>query len=212
MGVRLELPPAAVSDSLRETGFGFLFAPMHHGAMKHAAAPRRELGVRTVFNVLGPLTNPAGATHQLLGVFDAAWVAKLAEVLRELGCERALVVHGDDGLDEISPTGPTSVVELRHGKLDAQRWTPEDAGLERCTLEDLRGGDLQDNVALARRVLEGEPGPPRDAVALNAGAALFVAGAADDLWKGVQDARLLLESGQARAKLQEIVDYTQRVA
>ena len=212
LGVRLELTPAAVSDALRETNFGFLFAPRHHGAMKHAAGPRRELGVRTVFNVLGPLTNPAGATHQLLGVFDAAWVPKLAEVLRELGCERALVVHGEDGLDEVSPTGPTSVVELRGGKLDAQRWQPEDAGVQRCSLADLQGGDLDENLAIARRVLDGEPGPARDAVTLNAGAALYVAGVADDLWKGVQDARLLLESGQARAKLNEIVRYTQRMA
>lgn len=211
LGVKIELSPAAVQDALRETGFGFLFAPLHHGAMKHAAGPRRELGVRTVFNVLGPLTNPAGATHQLLGVYDAAWVYRLAEVLRELGCKRALVVHGADGLDEISPTGATSVVELRDGKLDAKRWEPEDAGVARCTLADLQGGDLARNVEIARRVLDGEPGAPRDAVALNAGAALYVAGEVDDLWKGVQDARLLLESGQARAKLDEIVAYTNRI-
>jgi anthranilate phosphoribosyltransferase len=212
LGVKLELSPAAVGDTLRETGFGFLFAPQHHGAMKYAAGPRRELGVRTIFNVLGPLTNPAGATHQLLGVFDAAWLPKLAEVLHELGCTRALVVHGDDGLDEISPTGPTSVVELRDGKLDAQRWQPEDAGVQRCALADLQGGDLRDNVAIARRVLDGELGAPRDAVALNAGAALYVAGAADGLAKGVQDARQILESGRARAKLDEIVEYTNRIA
>ena len=210
--VRIDLPPGADEDCLRDTSFGFLFAPLHHGAMKHAAGPRKELGQRTVFNVLGPLTNPAGATHQLMGVYAATLVPKMVEVLRVLGTRRALVVHGADGLDEISPTGPTTVAELRDGKIDLQTWQPEDAGLRRCALDDLRGGSLEENVAIAIRVLDGEPGPRQDAVALNAGAALFVAGASGDLWKGVQDARLLLESGIARAKLREVAGYTQRVA
>jgi anthranilate phosphoribosyltransferase len=210
--VCIELPPAAIEDCLRDTGFGFLFAPLHHGAMQHAAGTRRDLGVRTVFNLLGPLTNPAGATHQLLGVYDGALVVTLAEVLRDLGCERALVVHGADGLDELSPTGATTVAELLGGRIDVQSWTPEDLGVGRHRLEDLQGGDLQDNVRLAERVLAGERGALQDAVAMNAGAALYVAGVVSDAWKGTQDARLLLESGQARRKLDEIVACTQRSA
>jgi anthranilate phosphoribosyltransferase len=209
LGVRIDLPPEAIEDCLRDTGFGFLYAPLHHGAMQHAAAPRRELGVRTVFNILGPLTNPAGATHQLVGVYDPGLVGTLAEVLGDLGSEGALVVHGDDGLDEISPTGPTTVAVLRGGKVDVQRWAPADVGMQPCTLAELHGGTLEEHVRLARRVLDGEPGPRQNAVTLNAGAALVVAGAAGDWWKGIQDARLLLESGQVRAKLEEIVACTQ---
>jgi anthranilate phosphoribosyltransferase len=212
LGVQLELSPEGVADSMRCTRFGFLFAPIHHRAMRHAAGPRRELGVRTVFNLLGPLTNPAGATHQLLGVYDRALVPKLAEVLRQLGCERALVVHGHDGLDEISTAGPTAVAELRGGRIELGTWHPEDVGLPRHPVEALRGGDVEANVQICRRVLDGVPGAARDAVMLNAGAALYVAGAVDDLWKGVQEARLLLESGQVRSKLAEIVEFTQRLA
>lgn len=207
LGLRLEVAPELVGDGLRHTGFGFLFAPLHHPAMRHAAGPRRQLGVRTVFNILGPLTNPAGASHQLLGVYDAALAPTLAEVLRDLGCKRALVVHGHDGLDEISPAAPTTVVELRRGRIDSSIWKPEDFGLPRHELGDIQGGDLEANVRVARAVLAGEPGPCADAVALNAGAALYLSEAVDDPWKGVREARLLLESGQARRKLDEIVAY-----
>jgi anthranilate phosphoribosyltransferase len=178
--------------------------------MKHAVVPRRELGVRTVFNVLGPLTNPAGATHQLLGVYDKHMTRVLAEVLDVLGTQRALVVHGHDGLDEISPTGPSQIVELQAGKIDTSTVQPEDFGVKPCTLADVQGGDLERNVDIARRVLAGEPGPYQDAVTLNAGAALYVAGQVDDLWKGVQDARALLTGGQARAKLDEIVEFSRK--
>ncbi len=208
LGLRFDMTPEQVSDALRQTGFGFLFAPLHHPAMRHAAGPRRELGVRTVFNILGPLTNPAGATHQLLGVYDAALAPTLAEVLRDLGCRRALVVHGHDGLDEISPAGPTTVVELRGGRIDSRIWQPEDLGLQRHRLRDIQGGDVEANVRVARAVLAGEAGPCLDAVALNAGAALYLGEAVDDPWKGVQEARLLLESGQARRKLDEIITYS----
>lgn len=211
LGIRIDLPAPASEDSLRHTGFAFLFAPLHHTAMQHAAGVRRELGVRTIFNLLGPLTNPAGATHQLLGVYAPELVPKLAEVLRELGAERALVVHGAGGLDEISPAGPTLVAELRHGKIDVQTWRPEDVGISPSPVESLRGGDVADNLALAKRVLQGERGPLQDAVTLNAGAALYVAGASGDWWKGVRDARLLLESGQVHAKAVEIAAFTQRV-
>jgi anthranilate phosphoribosyltransferase len=212
LGVEIELSPEGVADSMRATCFGFLFAPIHHRAMRHAAGPRRELGMRTVFNLLGPLTNPAGATHQLVGIYDRALVPTMAEVLRELGCRRALVVHGHDGLDEISTAGPTAVAELRDGRIDQRTWQPEDVGLPRHPVEALRGGSVEENAEIARRVLDGVPGAARDAVMLNAGAALLVAGAVDDLWKGVQEARLLLESGQVRAKLAEIVEFTHRLA
>jgi anthranilate phosphoribosyltransferase len=178
--------------------------------MKHAVVPRRELGVRTVFNVLGPLTNPAGATHQLLGVYDKGMTRRLAEVLDVLGTQRALVVHGHDGLDEISPTGPSQIVELHAGKIDASNVAPGDFGIAPCGLADLQGGDLQRNLDIARHVLAGELGPYHDAVALNAGAALYVAGQAGDLWKGVQEARALLRGGQARAKLDEIVEFSRK--
>jgi len=210
LGVHIELQPAALEDCLRDTGFAFLFAPRHHPSLRHAAGPRRELGVRTVFNLLGPLANPAGATHQVLGVPTAAWVEPLGEVLRELGCEGALVVHAADGQDELSTTGPTTVMELRRGRLDRQTWQPEDFGLRRTSLADLRGGSRDENVAIATRVLAGEAGPLQDAVTLNAGAALYIAGARDDVWKGVQDARLLLESGQVQRRLQEIITCTSR--
>jgi anthranilate phosphoribosyltransferase len=208
LGVRIELDVEAVEACLRDTGFAFLFAPRFHPAWRHVAAPRRELGVRTVFNVLGPLVSPAEATHQLLGVYDAALVPKLAEVLGALGTRRALVVHGEDGIDEISASGPTRVAELRDGRVRPGIWRPEDAGVAPSSPEALRGGGLAENVALARRVLDGEPGPLLDAVALNAGAALYVAEAAPDWWAGVRDARALLADGRVRAKLAQVVAHT----
>jgi len=168
--------------------------------------------VRTVFNVLGPLANPAGADRQLLGVYEPGLVEKLALVLCELGTERALVVHGEDGTDEISASGPTQVAELRDRRVDVQTWRPEDAGVQPQPLAALRGGDLAANLALARRVLSGESGPLQDAVALNAGAALYVAGRVDAWWKGVADARRLLISGRVEEKLAAIVAHTQRGA
>ncbi len=211
LGLRLDLGPDAVATLLRDTGFGFLFAPRHHPAMRHAASARRALGVRTVFNLLGPLTNPAGATHQLLGLYDGKRAIQLATVLRDLGCQHALVVHGDDGTDEISTTAPTAVVELHHGRLQHHLWQPEDFGLPRSSLASLAGGDLGENVAIARRVLRGEPGPCLDAVALNAGAALYLAGAADDVGAGVVAARALLTSGRVQQKLDAIVAAHRRL-
>ena len=196
LGIRVDVPVDTVERSLREIGIGFLFAPSLHGAMRHAAPVRRELGVRTVFNILGPLTNPAGARHQLLGVYDPDRLEAMAEVLRDLGSERAMVVHGD-GLDEITLHGPTRVAELEGGRVRVREVTPEDAGLGRARLHDLVGGDVAQNVAIARAILDGERGPKRDIVLLNAAAALVVAGRAPDLETGVQRAAEAIDSGAA---------------
>jgi len=208
LGVRLDLEPAELEACLRHTGFAFLFAPRHHPALQHAVQPRRELGVRTVFNVLGPLVNPARATHQVVGVFAPAWVLPLCEVLRDLGSVRALVVHGEDGSDEISLAGPTAVAELRDGSVNLQVWRPEDVGVAPQPLAALRGGDRARNVELAERVLAGEPGPLQDAVALNAGAALYVAGLVPDWRSGVDAARELLRQGAVQATLAAVVEAT----
>jgi anthranilate phosphoribosyltransferase len=197
LGIRVDAPVATVERSLREVGIGFLFAPSLHGAMRHAAPVRRELGVRTVFNILGPLTNPAGARYQLLGVYDPGRLEVMAEVLRELGSERAMVVHGD-GLDEIALHGRTRVADLDRGQVRVREVTPEDAGLERARIEDLAGGDVPRNVGIARSILDGERGPRRDVVLLNSAAALVVAGKAADLTEGVRRAAEAIDSGAAR--------------
>lgn len=212
LGVRIDLTPAQVGDCLRATGFGFLFAPNHHRAMKHAVAPRRELGVRTVFNLLGPLTNPAGATHQVVGVYDADRVTTLAEVLGRLGVQRALVVHGMDGVDEISCTGPTRVAELQDGAVRERTVHPADFNVSPCRLSDLRGGDLSQNLRIAQTILAGGDGPHRDAVAVNAAAALSIAGRVRDLADGARRARQLLETGAVEATLQRVVAFTRQVA
>ena len=205
LGVKIDLPPARIEEVVAEVGFGFLFAPLLHGAMKHAAGPRRELGVRTIFNLLGPLTNPAGARHQLLGVFDDAWVGPLAEVLLRLGSVHALVVHGEDGLDEITLAGHTSVAELRHGAVTRWRLRPEDLGFRRCRPEDLRVGDAAASAATIRAVLAGEGGPARDVVLLNAGAAIYASDAVPALGEGVGRAREAIDSGRARDVLERLV-------
>lgn len=212
LGVRLDLEPAQWSACLHQTHFAFLFAPRHHPALQHAVQPRRDLGVRTVFNLLGPLVNPARATHQVVGVFATAWVRPLCEVLRDLGSERALVVHGEDGSDEISLAGPTAVAELRDGAVNLQVWRPEDAGVAPQPLAALRGGDRARNLALAEGVLAGEPGPLQDAVALNAGAALYVAGLVPGWREGVDAARTLLAGGAVRATLDAVVSFTRGAA
>ena len=196
LGIRVEVPVATVERCLEEVGFGFLYAPALHDAMRHAAPVRRELGVRTVFNLLGPLTNPAGARHQLLGVYDPARLATLAEVLRALGSERALVVHGG-GLDEITLHTTTEVAELRDDRVVLRVLAPEEAGLERARLDELKGGDVEQNVTIARGILEGTRGPRRDVVLLNAAAALWVAGQAGDLREGVSEAAGAIDSGGA---------------
>ncbi len=208
LGVNLDLDAERLSRCLDEVGIAFLFAPKLHPAMKHAMGPRRELGMRTVFNLLGPLTNPAGARRQLLGVFDASLVHKIAEVLRFLGAEKAWVVHSKDGLDEVSLAAPTLVAEADPEGVRSFEISPEEVGLKRCRFDDLVGGDLERNLEIARMVLEGTPSPQRDCVAFNAGAALYVAGVCDSPRKGVEMALEALESGKVKRKLDELVRFT----
>jgi anthranilate phosphoribosyltransferase len=208
LGVNLEAGKGAVEKALREARIGFLFAPMMHGAMKYAIGPRREIGVRTVFNILGPLTNPAGAACQVLGVFDAALVEPMAGVLRELGGKHCMVVHGDDGLDEMTTTGATRVAELKDGHVTTYALTPEDAGVSRAKLADLVAIEPADAVRAVRAVLAGTKSPHRDIAVLNAGAAIYVAGAAADLEAGIALACEAVDSGAAQAALDKLVAIT----
>lgn len=209
-GCRLDLAPETVAGLIDEVGVGFMFAPAHHGAMKHAVGPRRALGLRTLFNLLGPLTNPAAAPRQVLGVFDARWLRPMAGVLRELGSEHVLVVHGDDGRDEISPAAPTRVAELRDGGIREYTVTPEELGVTSVALDNLVVSDAAGSLALIERALTGTPGPARDMVALNAGAALFVAGRSDSLVDGVAAARDILAGDAAWQKLRAYAAATRR--
>lgn len=204
LGVNIEAPAPVVERCLRECGIGFLFAPMMHEAMKFAIGPRREIGVRTVFNVLGPLTNPAGARCQVIGVYDAALVPLLAGVLRDLGSDRCMVVHGDDGLDEITTTGSTAVAELSGGAVRCYSVTPEQFGLARAKLSDLVVRTLEEAAESVRNVLAGKPGPHRDIVLLNAGAAIMVSGAAGDVAAGMKKAAESIDSGAARRTLERL--------
>jgi len=208
LGVRIDLGPVEAGRCLDEAGIAFLFAPRYHPAMKHAAGPRREIGARTVFNLLGPLANPVGANRQLLGAYSAAAARLLAEALVQLGSERALVVHGHGGLDELALTGPNQVFEVRDGQLSAYEMTPEEAGLKRRAAPRLEGGDPARNAALLRAVLAGEEGDPLDAVLFNAGAALLVAGRVERVEDGVAEARNLVRSGAAGERL----DMLQRLS
>jgi len=208
LGVRIDLGPVEAGRCLDEAGIAFLFAPRYHPAMKHAAGPRREIGARTVFNLLGPLANPVGANRQLLGAYSAEAARLLAEALVQLGSERALVVHGHGGLDELALTGPNQVFEVRDGQLSAYEMTPEEAGLKRRAAPRLEGGDPARNAALLRAVLAGEEGDPLDAVLFNAGAALLVAGRVERVEDGVAEARNLVRSGAAGERL----DMLQRLS
>ena len=205
LGVNLDADIGSVRRALWEIGICFLMAPRHHGAMRHVAGPRVELGTRTIFNLLGPLSNPAGARRQLMGVFARHWVEPLAHVLANLGTERAWIVHGSDGLDELTTTGPSFVAELRDGEVRSFELLPEDAGLRRARPEELKGGDPEVNAAAMRVMLAGEAGPFRDVVLLNSAAALLVAGRADDLRAGVALAADAIDSGRARQVLDELV-------
>ena len=212
LGVNLELGPDAVATCIREVGVGFLFAPAHHGAMRHAIGPRRELGVRTLFNVLGPLTNPAGAPNQVLGVFSADWLRPLAEALKGLGSEHVMVVNAEDGLDEISIGAPTRVAELRDGEITEYTLRPEDVGLTTAALDTVRVADVAASAAMLRDVLAGTPGPARDIVLLNAGAAIFVGGGAPGLEAGVRRAAEVIDSGAARERLEQLQAVSARLA
>ena len=213
LGVAIDLAPAGVARCIAEAGIGFMFAPRHHLAMKHLAGVRRELGMATTFNLVGPLTNPAGARHQLIGVADRRYVERIAEAVRMMGSARNLVVHSEDGLDEISTTGVTAVVEVFAGQGYDRHYeiAPEEFGMTRVTIEELRGGDAEQNAALLRRVLDGEPGPHLDVVLLNAGAALYIAERAPDIAEGVAAARAAVAGGAARAKLDALVAVSRRL-
>jgi anthranilate phosphoribosyltransferase len=212
LGVRIELGPAEVARCIDEIGFGFMFAPRHHGAMKHVVPVRKELAVRTIFNFLGPLTNPAGATRQLLGVSDRRYQETIAEALVGLGCERALVVCAADDVDEISVSAETRVIEVKEGRTEEWFVRPEDVGLQPAQIEQIAGGEPEENAATVRRVLEGEDGPPRDVVLLNAGAAILVGGGAEDLAQGVERAGEAIDSGAAGEVLRRLVELTGKLA
>ena len=212
LGISLELSPESVTRCLEEIGIGFLYAPLLHTAMKHVMPARREMGVRTVFNMLGPLTNPAGANAQIIGVYAASLTEPLARVLAELGTVRAFVVHGADNLDEISNTGESRVSEVREGTVRTYTVRPEDFGMPRASIKDLQGGDRAENADIIRAVLGGEPGPRRDIVLMNAAAALVAGGKARDLKDGVGVAARSVDSGAARGKLDALVALSRRLA
>lgn len=211
-GVALELDPQAVSRCIDELGIGFLYAPNHHRAMRHASSVRRELGIRTIFNLLGPLTNPAGAPHQVLGVFDQRWVQPCAQVLKELGSRHVMVVHGEDGLDEISINAPTTVAELKNGKVSTWTLLPSDFGIAPTSSHALTVADARESLATIHEVFAGTPGPAREIVALNAAAAIYVAGLAQDLFEARARAFEAIDSGGARDKLAALGVLTQSLA
>jgi len=204
-GVNLDLTPAQVGACIERVGIGFLFAPAHHQAMRHVVGARKEMGVRTLFNVLGPLTNPAGAPNQVLGVFSEDWLEHLARVLGELGSRHVLVVHAADGLDEISVAAETKVAEYRDGQVSTYTIAPEDFAMARADLDTLRVQSVDESLQLIRACLDNTDGPARDIVALNAGAAIYAAGVAPSLADGVEQARTVLANGAARARLEELV-------
>ena len=208
LGVNIEADHAVVEAAIADVGIGFLMAPRHHGAMRHVAGTRVELGTRTIFNILGPLSNPAGAKRQLIGVFDDKWLVPIAEVLGDLGSERVWVVHGSDGMDELTTTGPSTVASLDGGTVTTFEVNPEDAGLARADLADLKGGDPDYNAAALTAVLDGKPSAYRDIVLLNAGGALVVAGKAANLAAGVADAATAVDDGAARRVLAHLVAAT----
>ncbi len=209
-GVRLDLSPEEVGQCVRELGVGFMFAPGHHSAMKHAIGPRREMAVRTIFNVLGPLTNPAGVPNLLLGVFSEDLLEPMAEVLQRLGARHVLVVHSRDGLDEISIGAETGVAELKDGAITRYSIVPEDYGMQRSPIDTIRAEGPEQSVVIIRDVLAGKPGPACDIVALNAGAAIYAADLADTLAGGVERACEVIDSGAASERLQQLAELTRR--
>lgn len=201
LGINLEITPLQVAECVTQIGIGFMFAPMYHQAMKHAIGPRREMGVRTLFNLLGPLTNPANAPRQLIGVYNQAWVQPIAQVLKRLGSEHVLVVHSEDGLDEISIAAPTYIAELHHGSIKTYTITPEAFGLNRASLTEIQVHSVTESVTLLQNVLANQPGAARNIVILNAGAAIYAAGLTENLAQGITRAEQVLNNGAAREKL-----------
>jgi anthranilate phosphoribosyltransferase len=207
-GVNLEISPEQVGDCIEQVGVGFMFALKHHSAMKHAIGPRKEMAVRTIFNVLGPLTNPAGAANQILGVFAAELVEPLANVLKQLGSRHVMVVHSDDGMDEISISAATQVAELKDGEVRCYKISPADFAMNTASLDDLKVDGVDESLAVIRSVLKNIPGPAHDIVCLNAGAALYVAGCADSHQAGVEAAQTAIAEGKAADVLQKLIDKT----
>jgi len=207
-GVNLELSPEQVAECVDEVGVGFMFAPMHHSAMKHAIGPRREMAVRTIFNVLGPLTNPAAAPNQVIGVFSDELVEPLAHVLKRLGSDHVLVVHAEDGMDEISIASPTHVAELKDGEVYSYHVKPEDFSMTRTSLDEIRAADAADSLAIIRSVFENQAGPARDIVCLNAGAAIYAAGLSETLAEGVAKAQQVIADGRVADKLDQLIAKT----
>lgn len=208
LGVNLEVSPEQVGNCVKQIGVGFLFAPALHGAMKYAIGPRREIGIRTIFNILGPLTNPAGADRQVLGVFREDLVEPLARVLLGLGCRRGFVVHGCDGMDEITLTGTTLVAAISGGAVEVQTIEPEQFGFERCALKELQGGDAEQNAAIVNAILAGAKGPKRDIVVLNGAYALVAAGLAAEVDEGIEMLQEVLDNGKAQRTLEDLVRMT----
>ncbi len=208
LGVNMEADVPVVEKCLTDIGIGFLFAPLLHRAMKYAIGPRREIGIRSVFNILGPLTNPAGARHQVMGVFAPEWTEPVAKVLKNLGTMRALVVHGLDGLDELSTLGATRVSELMDGNVDTYEIVPEDFGLKRASAADISGGDVQESAIMATAILNGEKGPRRDIVLLNAAASIMVGGKAKTITDGLQTAAESIDSGAAVECLEKLIEVS----
>ncbi|VAW58268.1 Anthranilate phosphoribosyltransferase [hydrothermal vent metagenome] len=209
-GVNLNITPEQVADCIKNVGAGFLFAIKHHGAMKHAIGPRKEMGVRTIFNVLGPLTNPASAPNQVIGVFSQDWVEPLAQVLKQLGSRHVMVVHADDGMDEISIGSATSVAELKDGEIKTYRIQPEDFSMQTSSLENIKAKDSADSLKIIQAVFNNQTGPAKDIVCLNAGAAIYVSGLAESLAQGIEKAQSVIENGKAGEKFKALIDYSNR--
>ncbi len=209
-GVNLNITPEQVADCIKHVGAGFLFAVKHHGAMKHAIGARKEMAVRTIFNVLGPLTNPAGAPNQVIGVFSKDWLEPLAEVLKQLGSRHVMIVHADDGMDEISIGSATSVAELKDGEIKTYTIKPEDFAMKKADLSAIKAADSTDSLQIIKSVLDNKAGPAKDIVCLNAGAAIYVSGLTDSLAQGIEAAKAAIADGKARQKFDLLVEYTNK--
>ncbi len=208
LGVKLDITPETVSNCIENAGLGFMFAPAHHSAMKHVGPSRVELGTRTIFNLLGPLSNPANTKHQIIGVFDKKWIEPIAQVLKTLGSETVWVVHGSDGMDELTTTGVSYIAELKGGDIRTLEISPEDFNLKKATPSDLSGGEAEHNAQAIRELLDGQEGPLKDIVLLNAGAAIYVAGKAETVQQGIDIAKSSISDGKAKAALENLITYS----
>jgi len=207
-GARLDLAPERIAQCVKEVGVGFMFAPAHHGAMKHAIGPRKELATRTIFNLLGPLTNPAGAPNQVIGVFSVEWVVPLANVLKNLGARHVMVAHAEDGMDELSISSPSRVAELKNGEITSYMVSPQNYGIQAGEAQDLKARDAQQSLQLMHSVFDNQPGPAREIVAFNAGAAIYTSGVRDSLAKGVEAAKAAIENGEAKRRFEAFIDFS----